>query len=127
MTKRGRKRRSTRRRSPKRRTRRISRPKRKRTVAKKKRSSGRSKGIRGIFNKSGLVGKAAMGIGAATVATLVVDRVAPQFSPIAAIGASFLGGGLVGAAANLFVSGGLGGLTGLFGGVSSASNGGESL
>jgi len=82
-------------------------------------------GVGRIF-KSGIVGKAVTGIGAGTVATLVLDRVAPQFSPMGNLVAGFLGGGLVGGGINALLNGGLGFLNiGGFGGGS--QQGGESL
>lgn len=73
------------------------------------------------------MGKAVTGIGAATVATIVLDRVAPQFSPMGGLVAGFLGGGLVGGGINALLNGGLGFLGGLGGFGSSQSGGSESL
>jgi len=97
---------------------------------KKSRSSSVSGGFRraksgfGSVLKSGVVGKVVTGIGAATVVTLILNRIAPQFAPIGGTAAGFLGGGLIGGAANLLLRGGLGNLGGLFGGQ---QNGGEAV
>jgi len=80
------------------------------------------KGFGGIL-RSGVVGKVVQGIGAASLATLVLNRVAPQFAPIGGVAAGFLGGGLVGGAVNLFLSGGLANLGGLFGGQANGGGG----
>jgi hypothetical protein len=65
-----------------------------------------------------MIGEIVKGIGAGSLATIVVGRVAPQYAPIASIGAGFLTGGIVGGAANLLLSGGLTSLGGIFGGAS---------
>ena len=85
----------------------------------------RSKSVgRGIGSslKTGIIGDVVKGIGAGSLITLVMSRVAPNSSitPIASTGAAFLTGGLVGGAANLILSGGLGQLGGMFGGTASA-------
>jgi hypothetical protein len=78
-----------------------------------------SKGI-GSSLKTGVIGDVVKGIGAGSLITLVMSRVAPNSSitPIASTGAAFLTGGLVGGAANLILTGGLGQLGGMFGGAS---------
>jgi len=111
----------------------VNRPKaRSKSMAKKRRSSSRrsvSGGFRraksgfGNVLKSGVVGKVVTGIGAATVVTLILNRIAPQFAPIGGTAAGFLGGGLIGGAANLILSGGLGNLGGLFGGTAAQGQG----
>jgi hypothetical protein len=77
-----------------------------------------SKGI-GSSLKTGVIGDVVKGIGAGSLITLVMSRVAPNSSitPIASTGAAFLTGGLVGGAANLILTGGLGQLGGMFGGA----------
>lgn len=80
------------------------------------------KGLGSIF-KSGIVGKVVMGVGAAAVTGLVIDRVAPQFSGPAKIGAGFLAAGPVGGISALVLNGGLS-LLGLGGG---ATSGGQSV
>jgi len=94
------------------------------------RKRGRSRSARksiGGFLKGGMVGNVVKGLGAGALATIVLSRVAPQFTGIGSVGAGFLGGGLVGGVANLFLTGGLSSLGGLLGGVQTASNGGDSL
>ena len=83
----------------------------------RRRTSSMGKGI-GSSLKTGMIGEIVKGIGAGSLATLVVGRVAPQYAPIASIGAGFLTGGIVGGAANLLLSGGLSSIGGLFGGAS---------
>ena len=91
----------------------------------KRRSSIRRvarRGSRGIGSslKTGVIGDVVKGIGAGSLVSLVMSRVAPNSSitPIASTGAAFLTGGLIGGAANLVLSGGLGQLGGMFGGAS---------
>ena len=76
--------------------------------------------LRGIF-KRGLLGEAVKGIGAGAIGGLVVNQFAPQYATVASTGAGFLGGGIVGALASLFVNGGLSQITGMFGGRSNGS------
>ena len=84
----------------------------------RRRTSSMGKGI-GSSLKTGMISDIIKGIGAGSLATLVVGRVAPQYAPIASIGAGFLaGGGIIGGAANLLLSGGLSSIGGLFGGAS---------
>jgi len=97
---------------------------RKRTMVKRRSSIRRvarrgSKGI-GSSLKTGVIGDVVKGIGAGSLVSLVMSRVAPNSSitPIASTGAAFLSGGIVGGAANLILSGGLGQLGGIFGGAS---------
>ena len=97
---------------------------RKRTMVKRRSSIRRvarrgSKGI-GSSLKTGVIGDVVKGIGAGSLVSLVMSRVAPNSSitPIASTGAAFLTGGIVGGAANLILSGGLGQLGGIFGGAS---------
>lgn len=80
--------------------------------------------IKGIF-KRGLLGEAVKGIGAGAIGGLVVNQFAPQYATAASTGAGFLGGGIVGALASLFVNGGLSQITGMFSGRSNGTvNGG---
>lgn len=90
--------------------------KRRTRIARRSRSVGR--GI-GSSLKTGVIGDVVKGIGSASLITLVMSRVAPNSSitPIASTGAAFLSGGLVGGAANLILTGGLGQLGGMFGGA----------
>lgn len=78
-----------------------------------------SKGI-GSSLKTGIIGDVVKGIGAGSLVSLVMSRVAPNSSitPIASTGAAFLTGGIVGGAANLILSGGLSGFGNIFGGAS---------
>ena len=99
---------------------------RKRTMVKRRSSIRRvarrgSKGI-GSSLKTGIIGDVVKGIGAGSLITLVMSRVAPgsSITPIASTGAAFLTGGIVGGAANLILTGGLGQLGGMFGGSASA-------
>ena len=89
------------------------------TIVRRSKSVGR--GI-GSSLKTGIIGDVVKGIGAGSLITLVMSRVAPNSSitPIASTGAAFLTGGLVGGAANLILTGGLGQLGGMFGGTASA-------
>jgi len=108
-------------------------PKKRRMAKRRRRSSGRGtvtrgfrrakSGIGGIF-KSGIVGKIVLGVGAATLTGLAVDRFAPQFSGIARPAAAFLAGGPVGAIGSLLLMGGLGNLGGLLGGPGSPNGAG---
>ena len=92
---------------------------RRRTKTIVRRSKGVGRGI-GSSLKTGIIGDVVKGIGAGSLITLVMSRVAPNSSitPIASTGAAFLTGGLVGGAANLILTGGLGQLGGMFGGAS---------
>ena len=91
--------------------------KRRTRIARRSRSVGR--GI-GSSLKTGVIGDVVKGIGAGSLVSLVMSRVAPNSSitPIASTGAAFLTGGLIGGAANLVLSGGLSKLGGMFGGAS---------
>ena len=96
-------------------------PRRKTMVKRRTRyaRSARKGGMRiGSSLKTGMIGEIVKGIGAGSLATIVVGRVAPQYAPIASIGAGFLTGGIVGGAAYLLLSGGLTSLGGIFGGAS---------
>ena len=99
--------------------RKITMVKRRTRVARRSRSVGR--GI-GSSLKTGVIGDVVKGIGAGSLVSLVMSRVAPNSSitPIAATGAAFLTGGIVGGAANLILTGGLSQLGGMFGGTASA-------
>ena len=91
--------------------------KRRTRIARRSRSVGR--GI-GSSLKTGVIGDVVKGIGAGSLVSLVMSRVAPgsSITPIASTGAAFLTGGLIGGAANLVLSGGLSQLGGMFGGAS---------
>jgi hypothetical protein len=88
-------------------------------MAHKKSSGRRSGGFRGkLGGIQGHIKKAAAGIGMATIAVAVTDRVAPQFSPVARIGGAFYGGGVEGVIADVVLSGGLNLFGNLLGGGS---------
>jgi len=89
----------------------------KRRTSIRRRSSSMGRGI-GSSLKTGVIGDVVKGIGAGSLVSLVMSRVMPNSSitPIAATGAAFLSGGLVGGAANLILTGGLSQLGGMFGG-----------
>ncbi len=91
---------------------------RRRTIT--RRVSRKGRGI-GSSLKTGVIGDVVKGIGAGSLVSLVMSRVAPNSSitPIASTGAAFLSGGIIGGAANLILSGGLS-LGGIFGGGASA-------
>ena len=93
--------------------------KRRTKIARRSRNVGR--GI-GSSLKTGVIGEVVKGIGAGSLVSLVMSRVAPgsSLTPIAATGAAFLTGGIVGGAANLILTGGLSQLGGMFGGSASA-------
>jgi len=95
------------------------------TLAKRRRSRRRASvssgfrraksGIGNIF-KSGIIKNVSAGIGAGVLTGIVVGAVAPQFSGIAKPVGALLAGGPVGAIASVLLDGGLGSITGLFGG-----------
>jgi len=91
----------------------------KRRTSIRRRSSSMGRGI-GSSLKTGVIGDVVKGIGAGSLVSLVMSRVAPNSSitPIAATGAAFLTGGIVGGAANLILTGGLSQLGGMFNGGS---------
>ena len=93
--------------------------KRRTKIARRSRNVGR--GI-GSSLKTGVIGEVVKGIGAGSLVSLVMSMVAPgsSLTPIAATGAAFLTGGIVGGAANLILTGGLSQLGGMFGGSASA-------
>ena len=100
---------------------------RKRTMVKRRsrtrsirRRSSKSFSSIGSSLKTGVIGDITRGIGTGSLVTLVMSRVAPNSSitPIAATGAAFLSGGIIGGAANLILTGGLSQLGGMFGGAS---------
>jgi len=82
--------------------------KRSNNVAKSKTKSTR-RGKLGSFLTRGTIGKVAAGVGAATLVGFAADRFAPQISPIAKLGASFLAGGPLGAIAQFLLQGGISG------------------
>jgi len=85
-----------------------------------RRRSSRGFSSIGSSLKTGVIGDITRGIGTGSLVTLVMSRVAPgsSITPIAATGAAFLSGGIIGGAANLILTGGLSQLGGMFGGAS---------
>jgi len=87
----------------------------------KRRSSSRRKSVSRGFGrigsslKTGMIGEAIKGAGAAQLSHLFADRVAPQYSNIIGVGAGFAAGGIVGGIAAAFTEGLIG--SGLFGGM----------
>lgn len=82
-------------------------------MAKRRSSHRRSGGFRSKLGSVGNIFKtAAAGVGGATIAGLLINQIAPQFSPIARIGGAYLGGGLTGVVADVVLSGGLGSIFG---------------
>lgn len=112
--------------------RRKSAPKRRRTAPKRKtnkprKTQRRTVAKRSLTSRIPLVNnptfkKAATGIGMATIGVSILSLIAPSIAnqPLVKPALAFLGGDVVGLAAQIFTSGGLGGLTG------GASNGGGS-
>jgi len=75
------------------------------------------------FLKSGIVGKAVTGIGAAALVGTVMNRILPG-SPITNLAqpiAAYAAGGGIGAVASVLISGGLGSITGFLGGQQAAT------
>ena len=100
---------------------------RKRTMVKRRsrsirrRSSSMGRGI-GSSLKTGVIGEVVKGIGAGSLVSLVMSRVAPNSSitPIASTGAAFLAGGVTGGIASVILNGGLSSLGSIFGGGATA-------
>lgn len=65
-----------------------------RTVVKR---VGKARGKIGSFFKRGMVGETTSALGASVVTTAITDRVVPQISPYAAVGAEYMAGGATGA------------------------------
>lgn len=110
----------------------MARRSRTRRVTRRARSGirriGRGRGKFGNFLKTGLIGDTTQAIGAGKLVGLVTDRVAPQATPFATIGAEYLAGGIGGMvlAEGVKSFAGepsiLGQLTGLFGGAQGSRN-----
>ena len=60
-----------------------------------RRVSKSRKGL-GSFLKRGIIGETTQALGAGMVVSLITDRVAPQATPFATLGAEYLAGGLTG-------------------------------
>lgn len=107
----------------------IKRVKRSVSVAKRKSAPRRNFTSKIPLINNPTFKKAATGIGIATLGVAAISVIAPQIAqnPIVKPALAFLGGGIPGVAAQLFVGGGLGSLSGIFGGgngAASAGNGG---
>jgi len=87
----------------------------------RRRSSSMGRGI-GSSLKTGVIGEVVKGIGAGSLVSLVMSRVAPNSSitPIASTGAAFLAGGVTGGIASVILNGGLSSLGSIFGGGATA-------
>jgi len=81
-----------------------------------RRSVSRGFGRVGSSLRSGMLGEAIKGAGAARLSHVVTDRVAPQYGPIVAVGAGFAAGGIVGGIVAAVTEGVIGGLGGGGGG-----------
>ena len=94
---------------------------RSRTRSVRRRSSKAFGGI-GSSLKTGVIGDVVKGIGAGSLVSLVMSRVAPNSSitPIASTGAAFLAGGVTGGIASVILNGGLSSLGSIFGGGATA-------
>ena len=60
------------------------------------RRGGRARGKIGSFLKTGIIGDTTQALGAGMLASIVTNRVAPQFTPYATLGAEYLAGGVAG-------------------------------
>ena len=92
------------------------------TMAKRmKRTRKRATGGFGNILKSGIVGKAVAGLGAAALVGTVMNRLLPA-SPITSLAqpiAAYAAGGAIGAVSSVILNGGLGSITGFLGGQQS--------
>ena len=96
---------------------------RKRTNSMPKRKATGARGKAKNFLKSGIIGQAVTGIGAAALIGTVMNRVLPG-APITSIAqpiAAYAAGGGVGAVASVLLSGGLNSITGFLGGQQAAT------
>ena len=92
-----------------------------------KRRSFRRRATGGVGNilKSGIVGKAVAGLGAAALVGTVMNRLLPA-SPITSLAqpiAAYAAGGAIGAVSSVILNGGLGSITGFLGGQQTPSVG----
>jgi|TARA_R110000824_G_scaffold60376_1_gene161457 hypothetical protein len=95
------------------------------TMAKRRSFRRRATGGFGNILKSGIVGKAVMGLGAAALVGTVMNRLLPA-SPITTLAqpiAAYAAGGAVGAVSSVILNGGLGSITGFLGGQQTPSVG----
>jgi len=85
----------------KRKTKKVTMARRRKTTRRRRVSSGvrrvsKGRAKIGGFLSKGLVGKVASSLGAGMLVGLVTDRVAPQATPFATLGAEYLTGGVTG-------------------------------
>ena len=95
------------------------------TMAKRRSFRRRATGGFGNILKSGIVGKAVAGLGAAALVGTVMNRLLPA-SPITTLAqpiAAYAAGGAVGAVSSVILNGGLGAITGFLGGQQTPSVG----
>ena len=95
------------------------------TMAKRRSFRRRATGGFGNILKSGIVGKAVMGLGAAALVGTVMNRLLPA-SPITSLAqpiAAYAAGGAIGAVSSVILNGGLGSITGFLGGQQTPSVG----
>ena len=95
------------------------------TMAKRRSFRRRATGGFGNILKSGIVGKAVMGLGAAALVGTVMNRLLPA-SPLTTLAqpiAAYAAGGAVGAVSSVILNGGLGSITGFLGGQQTPSVG----
>lgn len=86
----------------------MARRRRFRTITRYARRAGRrSRGFGLGDMKTGMVGKAAMGLGGAALAGYAVGMFAPQFKDVAKLAGAFYFGGIPGIAAQAFIGGGI--------------------
>ena len=91
------------------------------TMAKRRSIRRRATGGFGNILKSGIVGKAVAGLGAAALVGTVMNRLLPA-SPITSLAqpiAAYAAGGAIGAVSSVILNGGLGSITGFLGGQQS--------
>ena len=103
----------------------LKRKSRRKTMAKRRSFRRRATGGFGNILKSGIVGKAVMGLGAAALVGTVMNRLLPA-SPITTLAqpiAAYAAGGAVGAVSSVILNGGLGSITGFLGGQQTPSVG----
>ena len=95
------------------------------TMAKRRSFRRRATGGFGNILKSGIVGKAVAGLGAAALVGTVMNRLLPA-SPITSLAqpiAAYAAGGAIGAVSSVILNGGLGSITGFLGGQQTPSVG----
>jgi len=104
-------------------TRALSRPLSRKSYKRKNSSSGMK-----LPKIPNVIKKVAIGVGAASLAGLALNLVAPQFAPIGRPIAALAAGGIPGVAGELLLNQGLlTNITGMFGGAPNVQNGGAGL